>query len=72
MRYLVITKETADKIGIKPQNHLQAGDEIIINEKELSFSNVKGDTVEDKAKEIGCELQSIASITSYIDKNKFV
>lgn len=50
MRYAIINKERCAKLGINPAYRRQIGDDVVITEKELSFSAAVGDTVEEKAK----------------------
>ena len=49
MKYAIIDRERCRQIGINPLYRQQIGDKVVITEKELAFSSVQGDTLEDKA-----------------------
>lgn len=68
MRYAIINKERCRQIGISPLYRRQIGDDVVITEKELAFSSVQGDTVEEMASNEGIELLEIGEVNEYTRK----
>lgn len=64
MRYAIINKERCEKLGINPDYRKQMGDDVVITEKELSFSAAVGDTIEDKAESEGLSLLTDSEVTA--------
>lgn len=65
MKYAIIDRERCRQIGINPLYRQQIGDKVVITEKELAFSSVQGDTLEDKAQEEGVELMTVNDVKDF-------
>lgn len=66
MKYAIIDRKRCRQIGINPLYRQQIGDKVVITEKELAFSSVQGDTIEDKAKEEGLELMTVNEVKDFV------
>lgn len=65
MKYAIIDRERCRQIGINPLYRQQIGDKVVITEKELAFSSVQGDTLEDKAQKEGVELMTVNELKDF-------
>lgn len=70
MRYAIINKEQCEKLGISPSYRKQIGDDVVITEKELSFSAAVGDTVEEKAVNEGLRLLTDGEVSAAESEHK--
>lgn len=68
MRYAIINKQRCEQLGISSNYRKQLGNDVVITEKELSFSAAVGETVEDKAKSEGISLLTDAEADAAIAK----
>lgn len=48
MRYAIIEIQKAESIGISSANHFRNDTEMVVNEKEIMYSDAIGDTFEEK------------------------
>lgn len=62
MRYAIINIEKAESMGISPDNHLKKDNMMIVNEKEVQYSDAIGDTFEEKVATLDGEIKSIMTI----------
>lgn len=65
MKYAIIDRERCRQIGINPLYRQQIGDKVVITEKELAFSSVQGDTLEDKLQGEGLELMTVNEVKDF-------
>lgn len=70
MKYAIINRERCRQIGINPLYRQQIGDKVVITEKELAFSSVQGDTLEDKAQREGLELMTVNEVKDLVRKQE--
>lgn len=70
MKYAIIDRERCRQIGINPLYRQQIGDKVVITEKELAFSSVQGDTLEDKAQREGLELMTVNEVKDLVRKQE--
>lgn len=70
MKYAIIDRERCRQIGINHLYRQQIGDKVVITEKELAFSSVQGDSLEDKAKEEGLELMTVNEVKDFVRQYK--
>lgn len=70
MKYAIIDRERCRQIGINPLYRQQIGDKVVITEKELAFSSVQGDTIEDKAQGEGLELMTVNEVKDLVRKQE--
>ena len=62
MRYAIITIERAESIGISSENHFKKDGMMIVNEKEIEYSEAVGSTFEEKISSLGGSLKTRISI----------
>lgn len=65
MKYAIIDRERCRQIGINPLYRQHIGDKVVITEKELAFSSVQGDSLEDKAQKEGLELMTVNEVKDF-------
>lgn len=70
MKYAIIDRERCRQIGINPLYRQQIGDKVVITEKELAFSSVQGDTLEDKAQREGLELMTVNEVKDLVRRQE--
>lgn len=70
MKYAIIDRERCRQIGINPLYRQQIGDKVVITEKELAFSSVQGDTLEDKLQGEGLELMTVNEVKDFVRQYK--
>lgn len=70
MKYAIIDRERCRQIGINPLYRQQIGDKVVITEKELAFSSVQGDTLEDKAQGEGLELMTVNEVKDLVRRQE--
>lgn len=70
MKYAIIDMERCRQIGINPLYRQQIGDKVVITEKELAFSSVQGDTLEDKAQGEGLELMTVNEVKDLVRRQE--
>lgn len=70
MKYAIINRERCRQIGINPLYRQQIGDKVVITEKELAFSSVQGDTLEDKAQREGLELMTVNEVKDLVRRQE--
>lgn len=70
MKYAIINRERCRQIGINPLYRQQIGDKVVITEKELAFSSVQGDTLEDKAQGEGLELMTVNEVKDLVRRQE--
>nr|DAH96867.1 MAG TPA: hypothetical protein [Caudoviricetes sp.] len=70
MKYAIINRERCRQIGINPLYRQQIGDKVVITEKELAFSSVQGETLEDKAQGEGLELMTVNEVKDLVRKQE--
>ncbi len=63
MKYAIISKEKCQSLGINQNYRMTHGDDVVITEKELNFSSVKGDSLDEK-----CHNEGIALVDAYVVK----
>lgn len=71
MFYTLIEKSVAEKHGFSEVTHRIVGDRMVINEKELLFSNIKGDTLDGKLARLGGKRMSEYELNGYIKKGGY-
>ena len=70
MKYVLVSKEQARIYGFHLRGHMENGDNIVLNEKEILFSpNLKADTFPEKVKILGGESYSFSEIINIINKS---
>ena len=62
MRYAIITIERAESIGISADNHFKKNGEVIVNEREIEYSDAEGNSFEEKIASLSGEIKSKISI----------
>lgn len=70
MKYAIIDRERCRQIGINPLYRQQIGEKVVITEKELAFSSVQGDTLEDKAQGEGLELMTVNEVRDLVRRQE--
>lgn len=70
MKYAIIDRERCRQIGINPLYRQQIGDKVVITEKELAFSSVQGDTLENKAQGEGLELMTVNEVKDLVRRQE--
>lgn len=69
MKYIVVSKGLALAAGFKLKGHRHNSTRMILNEKELSFSNVvPGSTLEEKAQALEGEIMTNSEIHQIINE----
>ena len=66
MRYAIITIERAESIGISADNHFKKNGEVIVNEREIEYSDAEGNNFEEKIAFLSGEIKSKISIKKEI------
>ena len=66
MKYAILDRERCRKIGMNSLYRKKIGDKEVITEKELAFSSVQGDNLEDKAKEERLELMTVNEVKDFV------
>lgn len=66
MRYATITIERAESIGISSENHFKKDGMMIVNEKEIEYSETIGSTFEEKISSLGGSIKSRITIKKEI------
>lgn len=70
MKYAIIDRERCRQIGINPLYRQQIGDKVVITEKELAFSSVQGDTLENKAQGEGLKLMTVNEVKDLVRRQE--
>ena len=68
MVYTVIDKQKAQETGFPELTHRCVGDKMILNEKEIMFADIEGDTVEGKIETLGGEVMTESEVQQTIEK----
>ena len=66
MRYAIITIKSAESIGISADNHFKKNGEVIVNEREIEYSDAEGNNFEEKIAFLSGEIKSKISIKKEI------
>lgn len=68
MEYIVISKQTAQKLGLSLETHRCIGNQMVVNEKELLMNPlVKGNDTQERAKSINGKVMSLAEVEQFIN-----
>lgn len=66
MRYAIVKIGHAESVGINSGNHFKKDGMMIVNEKEIEYSEASGDTFEEKVASLGGEVKSRLTIKNMI------
>lgn len=66
MKYAIVEIERAESIGINTDNHFKKNGMIIVNEKEIEYSDAVGITFEEKIHSLGGKIKNTISIKKEI------
>jgi hypothetical protein len=66
MRYVVANKDKAGNVHIPLAGHLTKGDEVMLNEKEVTVCNLLSGTLEERAEQID------GRVLEYIDARQLI
>lgn len=62
MNYIVVTRDMCQAIGLDAAHRMSKGDKVVITDKELLFSAVDGESLEDKVKNCNGTLMTIEEV----------
>lgn len=68
MVYTMIDKQKAQEAGFAELTHRCVGGKMILNEKEIMFADIEGDTVEGKIETLGGEVMTESEVQQIMEK----